>query len=146
MNVTLEAISRENYEAVCDLYLPDDQQDRLAPNIWSLVESHYNAGTHRPRAICLDGTPVGFVMWVHVGETKTSIWRLMVEHGHQRRGVGRKALETALDDIRAERETSEIEICYAADNGTARAFYASVGFREVGKSDDGEECYAVITT
>ena len=144
MNVTLETITKASYEAVCDLHLPDDQQDNLAPNVRSLVESHYHGDTHRARAICLDGTPVGFVMWVHVEKEKTSIWRLMVAHEHQRKGVGRRALEVAIDDIRAERETREIEICYASDNETARTFYSSVGFRETGTSDDGDECYAVI--
>ena len=61
MNVTLQDIPRHNYEAVCDLDVSESQQDYVACNMWSRVESHYNPGC-TCKAICCDNKPVGLLM------------------------------------------------------------------------------------
>ncbi|WP_435371029.1 hypothetical protein [Pseudoalteromonas tetraodonis] len=44
MNISLEGVTSANYEEVCDLDVTKAQQDYVASNMWSLVESHYNVG------------------------------------------------------------------------------------------------------
>ena len=63
MQISLEEINKNNYEAVCDLEVTEAQEDFVACNMWSLVESFYNEG-HTCRAIYLGDEPVGFLMWV----------------------------------------------------------------------------------
>lgn len=143
MSISLSKVTRQNYEAVCDLQVTEDQDAYVAPNTWSLVESMFNEG-YVARAICLDETPIGFFMWVRETDARTSIWRFMVDSKHQNQGFGRKAMNLALDEIRSDKEVREIEICYNPDNPVARDFYSSFGFREVGMDEDGDDMLAVI--
>ncbi|WP_445322373.1 GNAT family N-acetyltransferase [Paenibacillus sp. IHBB 10380] len=50
--------------------------------------------------MCLDGKPVGFFMWVPETKRRISIWRFMVDQNYQYKGIGRKALLLALDEIK----------------------------------------------
>ena len=143
MSITLEEVNSSNYEAVCDLDVTYDQQEYVASNMWSLVESHYNQG-HICRAIYRDNEPVGFFMWVLENPEKISIWRFMVDQRYQKIGVGREALNLALNQIKADKAIKEIEICYNPQNPVAKYFYASFGFQEVGLDKDGEDMLAVI--
>ena len=143
MNITLKDVTSANYEAVCDLDVSEEQQDYVACNMWSLVESHYCQG-HTCKAIYQDEPPVGFFMWVAETPTKTSIWRFMVDKCYQNAGIGRIALNLALEHIKRSDTVSEIEICYNPTNPIAKEFYSSFGFVEVGLDDDGDDMLAVI--
>ncbi|HHA2860334.1 MULTISPECIES: GNAT family N-acetyltransferase [Stenotrophomonas] len=143
MQVTLDAITVDNYEAVCDLEVSQAQQDFVAGNTWSLVQAAFNPG-YQTRAILADGELVGFFMWVPETPQRTSIWRFMVDQRWQGRGIGRRALELALVQIRATPGLVEIEICYNPRNPVAGAFYSSFGFVETGMDEDGEDMLAVL--
>lgn len=99
MQVTLEAITPDNYEAVCDLEVSEAQQGFVASNTWSLVQAAFHPG-YQTRAIRADGEWVGFFMWVPETPQRMSIWRFMVDQRWQGRGIGRRALELALAQIR----------------------------------------------
>lgn len=126
---------------ICDLSVAEDQYDYVAENMWSLVESKFNA-SFQTRAICLDGKPVGFFMWVPETPKRISIWRFMVDQNYQNNGIGRKALQLALDEIIDGLE--EIEICYNPNNPVAKDFYGSFGFVEAGMDSEGEDVLAII--
>ncbi|WP_445354396.1 GNAT family N-acetyltransferase [Microbulbifer sp. EKSA008] len=143
MEVSLRQITKQNYEAVCDLDVAPDQEDYVACNMWSLVESIFNEG-YETRAIYLDNEAVGFLMWVQESLEKISIWRFMIDQNYQQKGIGRIALDLALGEIRDVPGLQEIEICYNPNNPVAKAFYSSFGFVEVGMDDDGEDMLAVI--
>ena len=66
------------------------------------------------------------------------IYRFMIDRRHQGKGYGRAALVLALDEIRALPHVRKVSISYMPDNATAKAFYASLGFVEVGLDEDGE--------
>jgi diamine N-acetyltransferase len=140
----LEEIDHSNYAAVCELDVSEEQEDYVACNMWSLVESHYNQG-HTCRAIYNNGNPVGFFMWVIESATKVSIWRFMVDKSCQNEGIGRKALSLALAEIKSSHQITEIEICYNPKNPVAKDFYSSFGFVEVGMDEDNEDMLAVIS-
>lgn len=143
MNITLTDVDKDNYEEVCDLSVADNQYDYVADNTWSLVESKFNP-SYQTRAICLDGKPVGFFMWVPETDQRISIWRFMVDQHYQNKGIGRKAMLLALDEIRRTGGLEEIEICYNPNNPVARSFYSSFGFVEVGMEEDGDDMLAII--
>lgn len=143
METTLSKITRENYEEVCDLEVTEEQQEYVAENMWSLVEAQFNPG-YETRAICIDGQPVGFLMWVPEDEGKQAIWRFMVDRRYQNRGVGRRALEIALDEIKSTNSTQAILIGYNVKNDVARKFYASFGFVEKGLDKDCDDMIAEL--
>jgi diamine N-acetyltransferase len=144
MAVSLRRITKSNYEQVGDLDVSEEQQDYVASNMWSLVESSFNDG-YETRAIYLGEEPVGFFMWVTETLSKVSIWRFMIDHKHQKNGIGRIALNLALNEIKLTDGLKEIEICYNPNNPVAKVFYSSFGFVEVGMDDDNEDMLAVIT-
>ncbi|WP_387463538.1 GNAT family N-acetyltransferase [Photorhabdus sp. RM323S] len=143
MHITLTDVNQDNYEDVCDLTVADHQYEYVADNTWSLVESKFNP-SYQIRTICLDDKPVGFFMWVPETDRRVSIWRFMVDRHYQNKGIGRKAMLLALDEIRRTDGLEEIEICYKPNNPIARNFYASFGFVEVGMDEDGEDMLAMI--
>ncbi|WP_445494195.1 GNAT family N-acetyltransferase [Photorhabdus sp. SF281] len=143
MYITLTDVDKGNYEAVCDLSVTKHQYEYVADNTWSLVESKFHP-SYQTRTICLDGKPVGFFMWVPETDRRISIWRFMVDQHYQNKGIGRKAMLLALDEIRRTNGLEEIEICYNPKNPVAQNFYASFGFVEVGMDEDGEDMLAMI--
>ena len=55
----------------------------------------------------------------------------------QGRGLGRSAVEAALDHLRAQ-GCASAALSYLPDNGRARKLYASLGFVETGEMEDDE--------
>ena len=89
--IELQAVTRDNYEAICDLPLSEAQKDMLASNTWSLLEAAYNPG-YQVRAIMAGAELVGFMMWVPQTSLRVSIWRFMIALPHQGRGLGQPGL------------------------------------------------------
>ena len=143
MKISLRPVTKENYEAVCELDVTKEQEYFVACNMWSIVESKYNDG-YETRVIYLKEAPVGFFMWVKESEIKVSIWRFMVDKKHQQKSIGRVALNLALAEIKKVTDLQEIEICYNPKNPVAKEFYSSFGFSEVGMDEDDEDMLAVI--
>jgi diamine N-acetyltransferase len=145
VNVTLEAVTIDNFEALMDMELPPEQAAYLASNAYSIAQSHYYPDW-RPRAIYADGAPAGFALYDIEGDGEPgcyAIYRLMVDHPRQNQGIGRRAMALLLDEIRACRDARRITICYKPGNVTARRFYASLGFIETG-IDERDEMVAEI--
>src|SRR4051812_36352064 len=106
------------YLAVCD-----------AERIWT------------PLGVCVDDEVVGFAMWARDPAEAGSLWlgAILVDRAHQRRGVGRAAMERLVERLEAEPDCREVALSYDARNAVARALYASLGFVETGETtDDGE--------
>ncbi len=144
MEVLLKKITKENYEAVCELDVKNEQEKFVACNMWSLVESMFNEG-YETRAIYFKEMPVGFFMWVKETPSRVSIWRFMIDKSYQQKGIGRLALSLALEEIKKDKALKEIEICYDPENPVAKDFYSSFGFVEVGMDEDDDDMIAVMT-
>ncbi len=143
MEVSLRPVTKGNYDEVCELDVTKEQQEYVACNMYSLVESMFNEG-YETRAIYFNEAPVGFFMWVQESNEKISIWRFMVDEKHQQKGIGRTALNLALDEIKQTSGLRMIEICYDPANPVAKEFYSSFGFAETGMDEDDEDMLAVI--
>lgn len=145
LNVTLEAVTIDNFEALMAMELPPDQAAFLASNAYSIAQAHYYPD-FRPRAIYCDGVPAGFALYDSKGDDEAghyAIYRLMVDHARQSQGIGRAAMLLLLDEIRACPDARRISICYKPDNANAQRFYASLGFTEIG-IDQRDEMVAEI--
>jgi diamine N-acetyltransferase len=106
------------YLAVCD-----------ADRIWT------------PLAVCVDGRVVGFAMWARDPAEEGSLWlgAILVDRAHQRRGVGRAAVERLVERLAGEPDCREIALSYDPRNAVARRLYASLGFVETDeRTDEGE--------
>ncbi len=147
MDIALEDVTRENFEAVIALEVAASQRGYVADNLYSLAESSLHP-TYRPRAIYCDGEVVGFLMYESFDHDDRppayNIFRLMIDRHHQGRGIGYGAMQCVLDEIRAQGPFERIAICYVATNQVARDFYASFGFQEAGMSEETGEVIAEI--
>ena len=141
-DVKLKDVTADNWRAVVGLRLEPGQEDLVADNAYSLVEARFDPDA-RPRAVYAGKRIVGFLMYeVQQPRHKpheAAIYRFMIDRKHQGKGYGRAALSKALDEIRAiVPRVTKISIGYMPENRVAKPFYASFGFVEVGKDEDGE--------
>ena len=142
MNLTLEIITRETFAAVITLQVGEDQQGFVASNVFSLAQAAVIA-QYIPRAICVDGEPVGFVMYgFDAEEDAFCISRLMIGLPHQGKGYGRRAMELVIADIRTRQPKRDVVyISFKPKNLAARALYESLGLEPDGREEDGETIY-----
>jgi len=143
VNISLRAIDKDNYRAVCRLPLPDEQYDHLSHNQMSILESHYEEGVS-PRGVYLDDKPVGFIMWAEMSKTEAIIYRFMVTFKQQKKGIGGTALQLAIEEIKSNKSIEKILICYSPENKPAKGLYMKTGFVETGMDDEGEDMLAEI--
>jgi diamine N-acetyltransferase len=99
-----------------------------------------------PRAVYADGVPVGFVMlsWdVRPDPPDPTLvgpwflWKLMIAHDQQGRGLGRAVIDAVADVIRPEGAT-ELLTSYGVGEGDPSGFYAALGFVPTGDLHEGE--------
>ena len=69
----------------------------------------------------------------------------MIDQKFQQKGIGRKALTLALDEIKQVKGIEIIEICYDPENPVAKDFYSKFGFVEIGMDEDDEDMLAIIS-
>lgn len=146
MNVTLESVTINNFEVLMDMELPPEQARFLASNAYSIAQAHYYADW-RARAIYCDGRPAGFALYDVTGNDEPghyAIYRLMVDFSRQNQGIGRRAMELLLAEIRGFADARRITICYKPDNVTACGFYSSLGFVETDIDELGEMVAEIV--
>ena len=74
-----------------------------------------------------------------------SIWRLMIDERHQKKGYGKEAVRLALEFIRTW-PCGTAEYCvlsYEPENAAAKELYHSFGFEETGEIA-GDEAVAIL--
>jgi diamine N-acetyltransferase len=139
--IRLADVTADNWEAVAALELAGDQSDLVASNLHSIAESKFDPDA-RPRAVYAGKRIVGFLMYdVHRRRDRSLgalIYRFMIDRKYQGKGYGRAALARAIAEIKAIRGVKRITISYMPENLVAKEFYASLGFIETGRDEDGE--------
>ena len=140
-DVRLKDVTEDNWRDVIALRLDAGQEDLVASNLYSIAESKFDPDA-RPRAVYAGKRVVGFLMYdvqrKRDGLHRATIYRFMIDRKYQDKGYGRAALSRALDEIKAIPRMETISIGYMPDNPVAKPFYASFGFVEVGRDEDGE--------
>ena len=137
MDIELQELTARNWRQAARLEVKPEQQDFVAPNVWSMAEAHFGLPglPHLrlfPLAIAHGEEVVGFVMYNAAPENdRFFIMRLMIGAAHQRRGLGRAALQVLVERFAAHPQAKEVAVSYEPRNVAAGRLYASLGFEEV---------------
>lgn len=146
--IRFEEITNRNIWKVCMLEPFEDQKDFVAENIQSLVEAYAtrNEGNNAlPLAVYADDTLIGFVMIGKgtVGNEEESelikenysLWRLMIDHKYQGKGLGKQTMDAVMALIRTFPfgEAKKVWLSYEPENTRARKLYHQYGFVENGQ-------------
>ena len=151
--VTLTEVTADSVRAVIDLEVTPEQRGFVAPNAVSIAEAYFEKGAWF-RAIEADGAAVGFVMLFDPtlpGATiepddkpgDIGLWRFMIDHRKQRRGIGRKALDLIVSHARTRPGAKRLVSSYVPGAGGPRDFYLRYGFTETGEMDEDEVVIAL---
>ena len=144
-NVRLVPLSVDNGDAYGKLRTHHSQERFVSPMAESFADALFpevvNGAAWIPRlyGVEADGEPAAFVMIAEVTPTQSDpfLWRLLVDRRHQRRGIGRAALDLLCDRLRAEGATALLT-SWCEGAGGPRGFYVGYGFEETGRIVDDE--------
>jgi len=139
--IALRAVTADNFEAVANLAVHAAQRDFIATNAYSIAQASFHSH-YVTRAVYRDDVPVGFAMYVSLEEEgypgEYGIYRLMIDAQYQRQGLGRRVVDSLLDEIRGRRNAACVLISHHRDNAVARELYRRAGFVETGVNPEGE--------
>jgi len=144
MQVTLREITSGTVLAVTKLSVAPEQQGFVASNAVSLAQALFSEEAWY-RAVYADEELVGFVMLSDQtlkkevpAEPKVGLWRLMIDHKHQRRGIGREVIRLVTEYVRDRPGMHSFYTSYVPAPGGAGPFYLGLGFTPNGEIDEGE--------
>lgn len=125
------------------------QRGMIADNGASIAEAHFSENAWF-RAIYADDTLVGFIM-LHIGADHDDgilypgafLWRFMIAGPFQKMGLGKRALELLVHDLRYQ-GFKEIRVSYGVGDGSPEQFYRRMGFELTGETYGEDELEAVL--
>jgi len=142
--VSLREITADTVVAITRLAVADNQKGFVAPNAVSLAQALF-APEAWYRAIHLGDTPVGFVMLEDESRQvpppehpEIGVWRFMIDARYQGQGIGRAALQSIIEQVRARKRFARLELSYVPGPGCPEPFYLGLGFRHTGRVDGNE--------
>ncbi len=141
----LVPLTLENNRRYYALRTHHSQERFVAPMSWSFADALFpeviDGAPVVPRlyGVEADGEAVAFLMIADVtpAHPEPYLWRFLVDRRHQRRGVGRRALDLLCDRLRAEGRATLVT-SWVPGPGTPAPFYRKYGFLETGETVDGE--------
>lgn len=146
MNITLRNITKENYLAAIKLKVTPEQDNFVAPNVFSIAQSKFYT-SWKPTAIFNEEEMVGFLMYgdYDLNEGDGTIWiiRLMVDVNFQKKGFGREAMLKLIDHIKNNYAQKELFVSFVPENISAKNLYESLGFKDTGRVDEDEIVYCL---
>jgi RimJ/RimL family protein N-acetyltransferase len=143
--VSLIEISAVNEPAVSALRTHKTQEAFVPPMGRSFAEALYPKPVDGSpvvpwlRAVTAEGDVVGFVMlglpggrWV-----EPLLWRLLIDRGHQGRGIGKRVLQLVAGECRA-MGSDTLAARWAEGTGSPHRFFVRQGFEPFGRAAGGE--------
>jgi diamine N-acetyltransferase len=140
LSVILREVTAENVRSVCDLKLAEGQDRYVAPSGYTVAEAAYDPDSWL-RAI-YDGDSVVGVLDLTTTDgdrSRPRLVRLLVDRDHQRRGVGRAAVEQLVDHVRSVVDATALETSCVPGPDSPQAFYLKLGFEDTGRVEHGEQ-------
>jgi diamine N-acetyltransferase len=144
MHVTLREITSDTVRAVTKLAVAPGQERFVASNAVSLAQALFSDEAWY-RAIYAGDELVGFVMLSDETLKKTpppepniGLWRLMIDHRHQRKGIGKDVIRLVLQYVISRPGIHYFYTSYVPEPGGPGPFYLSLGFVPNGEVEDGE--------
>ncbi len=135
-----------NFNTVRDVAALDvsvEQRTYVAPNALSIAEAHFNPGAWL-RAIESDDELVGFVMLLDptisgaltrgpFANDDICLWRFMIDHRYQHKGIGKRALDLVCQHVRQQGKANRILSSYVEGPHGPERFYMNFGFQRTGR-------------
>lgn len=143
----LVPVTEDNFDAVVQLSktLTDAQKQCVASNERSLAQAYVNLDVAWPRAITLDGVPIGFVMLSYDDEDIPEkdkpalyLWRYMIAFDYQSKGYGKQVMDLLIAKAREEGFKTFYTSC-DMKGPMPYTFYINYGFIDTGEMDEDEE-------
>ena len=146
MLIEFRPVTRDNWTKLIKLRVREDQQNFVAPNLYSIAESQFGFEDEgewklHPFGLYVNDEPVGFLMYgLNTGHSRFQVFilRLMVDERFQGKGYGKEAMKVLMDRLRADENLKAVGISYEPHNEVARKLYAAFGFVETGEMLDAE--------
>ena len=139
MTIELREVNLENLRAVLHLKVAPEQERFVASNAVSIAQAYYHRDNAWFRAIYDGDTPVGFVMLDDKPQVPSyTLWRLMIDSRHQRKGYGRRALDLVFAHVRSRPGGTMLYTSCVDTPGGPGPFYEGLGFTFTGEMDEGE--------
>ena len=130
MKIKLKMISSANYMACTELKVSAEQEDFVAPNLFSLVQAAYEPDMY-PLGIYKADQMVGFILYDFDTEiTGWSMSRFMIDQRYQNQGIGSTALATFIDYFHAKHGCLPLYTSAIVDNIATIALYERFGFEK----------------
>lgn len=137
--VTLRGVSDENWRAVADVVPRDDQRDWVAESAARYLLLSLREGLWTSLGVYADESVAGHIMWAFDEDDGCNwIGGMLVDATEQGSGIGRAALLTLVEYLRQPDGAPAIRLSVHEDNASARKLYASAGFVELDKDEDGD--------
>jgi diamine N-acetyltransferase len=136
--VSLRPVNHDNWRNVANLKVSEIQREFVAEPSYYLALCCYGGDWH-PLAICLDEQVVGFMMWA-IDPADRSCWLggILVDQRMQKRGYGRRAVQTAITMLRDKYGYRNFALSYQPANLVAKHLYSELGFIETNEWEDDE--------
>lgn len=144
--VRLIELRDENFKGYFALRTHHSQERFVAPMTWSFANALFpEPEDGHPvvpvlRGIEADGEPAGFLMYadaVNAGTPDPYLWRYLIDRRHQGRGIGARALDLWMEDLRAAGHTAVVT-SWVPGHGGPEPFYRKAGFAPTGELEDDE--------
>jgi diamine N-acetyltransferase len=138
----LEPVTARNLDAVCAVRVRPEQERYVEPVVRSLAEAYVHPHLAWPRAVVDGDDCVGFVMAfldVHWREddppdlTRSGLWRLNIDAGHQGRGYGRFAVDGVCAHLAARGRDEFAYVTWDPGAHGPEGFYLGLGFELTGE-------------
>src|SRR5829696_4496031 len=145
VTISLREITEDNAGAVQALRTTPEQE-RYVSSVVASLEEAAQVPQANPwfRAVYADERPVGFVMLAWNVDPQPPgiigpwfLWKLLIDHRHQRLGYGQEVVRKVVALIREEGAT-ELLTSYSLVDGGPKGFYEALGFVATGGEHDGE--------
>ena len=141
--VTLHPVNRDNWREVAKLEVSESQREFVAEPLYYLALCNYGR-LWQPLAIYLGDQVIGFMMWA-LDSDDGSCWLggILIDQKQQRKGYGRKAIQTAIRMLADEHRYQHFALSYSPEN-SAKKLYHSLGFIETDEWE-GDEIVARLS-
>lgn len=139
----IRAVTPDNAESLMALKVTASQELLVASVTRSLAQAAYEPAA-MPLAIYDAEEPVGLLLLADARKDREDpedalyVWRLFIDAKHQHRGLGRQALQFAVQEAKR-LGLPVIMLSHGTTPGHAGPFYEAFGFSYTGEVDDGEQ-------
>jgi histidinol dehydrogenase len=147
--MTARAVTADNCEQLMRLQVSASQQKLVSSVTRSLAQAAYEPSA-TPWALYDGDEPVGMLLLADARLAKDEpedmlyVWRLLVDTKHQHRGLGRQALQFAVQEAKR-LGLPKIVLSHGQSEGHAGPFYEAFGFAYTGAVDDDGELRMELT-